>query len=217
MNQTADAPRTEIVLYQTEDGQTRIHVRTTGETVWLTVEQMAELFQRDRTTILRHVANVFAEGEVEREATCADFAQVQTEGSRTVTRKIPSYNLDVIISVGYRVKSLRGTQFRRWALSVLREYLVNGFAMNDELLKQAGGGTYWRELLSRIRDIRRPRRCSTVRCSTCTPPVSTTTRARRRAWSSSPSSRTRCTTRRTATPRPRSSISAPTPPSRSWG
>ena len=147
-------PETEIILYQTDDGQTRIQVRTTGDTVWLSVEQMADLFQRDRTTILRHVANIFTEGELDREATCADFAQVQTEGARMVTRQIPYYNLDVIISVGYRVKSLRGTQFRRWALGVLREYLVKGFAMNDDLLKQAGGGTYWRELLSRIRDIR---------------------------------------------------------------
>jgi len=154
MNQPGDAPRTEIVLYQTDDGTTRIQVRTSGETVWLTVDQMAELFQRDRTTVLRHVANVFAEGELDRRATCADYAQVQSEGSRLVTRRVTYYNLDVIISVGYRVKSLRGTQFRRWALGVLKEYLVKGFALNDDLLKQAGGGTYWRELLSRIRDIR---------------------------------------------------------------
>ena len=149
-----EVPNTEFVLYQSDDGLAHIEVRTSGDTVWLTVEQMADLFQRDRTTILRHIGNVFAEGELEREATCADYAQVQTEGARAVTRQVTYYNLDVIISVGYRVKSLRGTQFRRWALDLLKEYLVKGFAMNDALLKQAGGGMYWRELLERIRDIR---------------------------------------------------------------
>ncbi len=147
-------PCTEIVLYQTEDGQTRIQVRTSEDTVWLSLDQMAELFQRDKSVISRHISNMFNEGELTRAGTVADFATVQTEGRRQVTRQVTYYNLDVIISVGYRVKSLRGTQFRRWALQVLKEYLIKGFAMNDVLLKQAGGGSYWRELLSRIRDIR---------------------------------------------------------------
>jgi hypothetical protein len=115
---------------------------------------MAELFQRDKSTISRHIKNVFADGELLEEATVANFATVQMEGSREITRNITHYNLDVIISVGYRVKSLRGTQFRIWANSVLREYLIKGFAMNDDLLKQAGGGSYFDELLERIRDIR---------------------------------------------------------------
>jgi len=147
-------PRTEIVLYQTDDGQTRIDVRTTEQTVWLSLDQMAELFQRDKSTISRHISNVFSERELDRQGTVADFATVQSEGTRQVTRQVTYYNLDVIISVGYRVKSVRGTQFRRWALQILREYLVKGFSMNDALLKQAGGGAYWRELLERIRDIR---------------------------------------------------------------
>jgi hypothetical protein len=148
------APDSEIVLYQAEDGATRIDVRMAGETVWLSLEQMASLFQRDKSTVSRHISNVFTEGELDRQGTVADFATVQTEGSRRVTREITHYNLDVIISVGYRVKSLRGTQFRRWALAILKEYLTKGFAMNDALLKEVGGGGYWRELLERIRDIR---------------------------------------------------------------
>jgi len=133
-------PETEIVLYQTDDGQTRIQVHTTADTVWLSLDQMVQLFQRDKSVISRHISNVFSEGELTRLGTVADFATVQMEGVRQVERQVTYYNLDVIISVGYRVKSLRGTQFRRWALGVLREYLVKGFAMNDELLKQAGSG-----------------------------------------------------------------------------
>jgi len=151
---TRDLPQSEIVVYQADDGQTRIDVRMVDETVWLSLDQMAELFQRDKSTISRHIANVFIEGELERRGTVADFATVQAEGNRRVTRQVTYYNLDVIISVGYRVKSLRGTQFRRWALGVLKDYLTKGFAMNDPLLKQVGGGAYWRELLERIRDIR---------------------------------------------------------------
>ena len=125
-----------------------------NETVWLSLEQMSELFQRDKSTISRHIKNVFADGELLEESTVANFATVQMECNREITRNITHYNLDVIISVGYRVKSLRGTQFRIWANSVLREYLIKGFAMNDDLLKQAGGGSYFDELLERIRDIR---------------------------------------------------------------
>jgi hypothetical protein len=124
------------------------------ETVWLSLDQMADLFQRDKSTISRHIKNIFGEGELNLSATVANFATVQNEGNRQVERLIEYFNLDVIISVGYRVKSLRGTQFRIWASQVLKEYLVKGFAMNDDLLKAAGGGTYWKELLARIRDIR---------------------------------------------------------------
>ena len=145
---------TELIIYQTEDGRTKIDVHMENETVWLSLEQMSELFQRDKSTISRHIKNVFADGELLEEATVANFATVQMEGNREITRNITYYNLDVIISVGYRVKSLRGTQFRIWANSVLREYLIKGFAMNDDLLKQAGGGSYFDELLERIRDIR---------------------------------------------------------------
>ena len=142
----------EIILF--ENQKVKLEVNVKDETVWLSLEQMSELFQRDKSTISRHIKNVFADGELLEEATVANFATVQMEGNREITRNITHYNLDVIISVGYRVKSLRGTQFRIWANSVLREYLIKGFAMNDDLLKQAGGGSYFDELLERIRDIR---------------------------------------------------------------
>jgi hypothetical protein len=138
----------EIILYQTDDGETRIDVRLENETVWLTQAQMVELFQRDQSVISRHIKNAISEGEVDPKS------NMQILHIANSDKPITFYNLDVIISVGYRVKSLRGTQFRRWATSVLREYLVKGFTMNDELLKKAGGGNYWRELLERIRDIR---------------------------------------------------------------
>ena len=144
----------EIVIYQTEDGLTKINVNLQDETVWLTLEQMAELFQRDKSTISRHIKNVFEEGELTRESTVANFATVQNEGGRQVERAIDYYNLDVIISVGYRVKSQRGVQFRIWASGILREYIKKGFAMDDERLKELGGGGYFKELLERIRDIR---------------------------------------------------------------
>ena len=144
----------EIVFYQTEDGQTKLSVNLQDETVWLTQDQMAELFQRDKSTISRHIKNVFEEKELDINRTVANFATVQTEGSREVERTIEYYNLDVIISVGYRVKSQRGTQFRIWANNVLKEYIKKGFAMDDERLKGNGGGNYWKELLDRIRDIR---------------------------------------------------------------
>ena len=130
---------TELIIYQTEDGTTKIDVHMENETVWLSLDQMAELFQRDKSTISKHIKNIFNEGELERGAVVANFATTATDGK---TYHVDYYNLDVIISVGYRVKSLRGTQFRIWANSVLREYLIKGFAMNDDLLKQAGGGSY---------------------------------------------------------------------------
>lgn len=145
---------TELLIYQTEDGRTRIQVRLENETVWLTQKLMAELFQKDVRTINEHIRNIYEEGELEPEATIRKFRIVQTEGSRQVSRKVDFYNLDVIISVGYRVKSHRGTQFRQWATQRLREYIVKGFTLDDERLKEAGGGNYFDELLSRIRDIR---------------------------------------------------------------
>lgn len=143
-----------MLLYQTPDGVSQIEVHLQGETVWLNLDQMAELFQRNKSTISRHIKNVFDEGELKPESTVAFFATVQNEGNREVERNIAFYNLDVIISVGYRVHSYRGVQFRMWATNVLKEYLVKGFAMNDDLLKRAGGGNYFDELLARIRDIR---------------------------------------------------------------
>ena len=144
----------QILLYQTPDGESRIEVRLQGETVWLSQEQMAELFQRNKSTISRHINNAFEEGELTPEATVAFFATVQKEGNRQVERDIAFYNLDMIISVGYRVHSYRGVQFRMWATKVLKEYIVKGFVLNDDLLKRAGGGNYFDELLARIRDIR---------------------------------------------------------------
>ena len=144
----------EIIIYQAEDGLAKIDVRVADETVWLTLDQLAALFGRDKSTISRHIKNVFDEGELVREATVAKFATVQTEGEREVTRDLKYYNLDVIISVGYRVKSLIATQFRRWATDRLKEYMIKGFTMDDERLKGNGGGSYWKELLDRIRDIR---------------------------------------------------------------
>ena len=125
-----------IVIYRTADGQTTVDVRMDGDTVWLSQAQMAELFQTDRTSILRHIKNIYKTGELEENPTCAFFAQVRTEGKRTVTRQIPYYNLDMIISVGYRVNSLRGTQFRIWANKVLKDYLVKGYAVNKTLTEQ---------------------------------------------------------------------------------
>ena len=141
----------EIIIYQTDDGLTKIETKFEQDTVWLSLDQMAELFQRDKSTVSRHIKNVFEEGELERNSVVANFATTATDGK---TYQVDYYNLDVIISVGYRVKSLRGTQFRRWATERLKEYMIKGFAMDDERLKGNGGGNYWKELLDRIRDIR---------------------------------------------------------------
>ncbi len=141
----------EIIMYQTDDGLTKIETTFDGDTVWLSIDQMAELFQRDKSTISRHIKNIFYEGELIRNSVVANFATTATDGK---TYQVDYYNLDVIISVGYRVKSLRGTQFRIWASNVLKEYMKKGFAMNDDLLKNSGGGIYFDELLERIRDIR---------------------------------------------------------------
>ncbi len=144
----------QIILFQTQSGETKIEVRLSNETVWLTADQMAELFQRNKSTISRHIRNVFDSGELEQTRTVAFFATVQNEGDRKVERSLAYYNLDMIISVGYRVNSHRGVQFRQWATQVLKEYMVKGFVLNDELLKNAGKGNYFDELLARIRDIR---------------------------------------------------------------
>ena len=137
-----------IIMYQTEDGLTKIDVTLENETVWLSQDQMAELFQRERSVITKHIRNIFEEGELD-EKSNMHFLHIANSD-----KPVKFYNLDVIISVGYRVKSLRGTQFRIWANRILKEYLIKGFAMNDELLKAAGGGDYFKELLERIRDIR---------------------------------------------------------------
>ena len=144
----------QFLLYQTPDGESKIEVKLQDDTVWLSLDQMAELFQRNKSTISRHIKNVLEEGELLADSTIANFATVQNEGNRHVERQITYYNLDMIISVGYRVHSYRGVQFRIWATKVLKDYIVKGFALNDDLLKRAGGGNYFDELLSRIRDIR---------------------------------------------------------------
>lgn len=138
-----------ILIYQTEDGQTKIQTRLESETVWLNIDQMAELFQKSRSTINEHILNIYKEAELEK-----DESMRKIGNSDFSTKPTNFYNLDVIISVGYRVKSLQGTKFRQWATARLKEYIIKGFAMNDELLKQAGGGNYFEELLERIRDIR---------------------------------------------------------------
>ena len=140
-----------IIMYTTEDGLTKIETTFDGDTVWLSIDQMAELFQRDRSVIGKHVRNIFKEGELQKESVWAKFAYTAADGK---VYDVDYYNLDVIISVGYRVKSLRGTQFRIWASSVLKEYMKKGFALDDDRLKRLGGGNYFEELLARIRDIR---------------------------------------------------------------
>lgn len=149
-------PSGEILIYQPEDGRTRIHVRLEGESVWLTQGQMVELFQSSKQNISLHIRNIYEEGELDEGATVKEYLTVQTEGAREVQRAIKHYNLDVIIAVGYRVRSHRGTQFRRWATERLREYLVKGFTIDDERLKSTRnlGADYFDELLERIRDIR---------------------------------------------------------------
>lgn len=153
-NRTSAGSKGEIVIYQTEDGRVGLNVMFEDETVWLTQQQMAELFQTSRTNVVEHIRHIYEEGELDEVSTCRNFRQVRTEGNRQVAREIPYYNLDMIISLGYRVKSIVATQFRRWATARLKEYMIKGFAMDDERLKNLGGGNYWRELLDRIRDIR---------------------------------------------------------------
>lgn len=144
----------QIVIYQTEDGLTKIEVRLENDSVWLSQQQMADLYQTSRTNVVEHIKHIYEEQELDIDSTCRNFRQVRQEGNRQVEREIPFYNLDMIISLGYRVKSRIATNFRRWATERLKEYMIKGFTMDDERLKQVGGGGYWKELLDRIRDIR---------------------------------------------------------------
>lgn len=144
----------EFLIYQSEDGLTNIEVKIQDETVWLTQQQMADLFQTSRTNIVEHIKHIYEERELDENSTCRKFRQVRKEGNREVLRELQYYNLDMIISLGYRVKSKIATNFRRWATERLKEYMIKGFTMDDERLKKLGGGNYWKELLDRIRDIR---------------------------------------------------------------
>ena len=149
MNRPDDSPKNSILIYTTEDGLTKIDTTFDGDTVWLSIDQMAELFQRDKSTISRHIKNIFAEGELERDSVAAKFATTAADGK---TYQVEFYNLDVIISVGYRVKSKRGTQFRIWATGILKEYMRKGFALDDERLKYLGGGKGKREETDLLKD-----------------------------------------------------------------
>lgn len=149
-----DRNNSEILIYQSENGVTKIDVTFKDETVWLSQQQMAELFQTSRTNVVEHIKHIYEEGELDEKSTCRKFRQVRKEGNRDVSRELPFYNLDMIISLGYRVKSKIATNFRRWATERLKEYMIKGFTMDDEQLKNLGGGNYWKELLDRIRDIR---------------------------------------------------------------
>ena len=144
----------EILIYQTDDGQTNIEVKIEDDTVWLTQQQMSELFQTSRTNVVEHIKHIYEERELDEISTCRNFRQVRKEGNREVTRQILHYNLDMIISLGYRIKSVIATRFRQWATKRLKEYMIKGFTIDDERLKGNGGGNYWKELLDRIRDIR---------------------------------------------------------------
>lgn len=144
----------QIIIYQSEDGETRIDVKFTGDTVWLSQQQMAELFQTSRSNVVEHLQHIYDDNELDEISTCRKFRQVRMEGTRQVSREIPFYNLDMIISLGYRIRSVIATRFRRWATERLKEYIIKGFTMDDERLKGHGGGAYWHELLDRIRDIR---------------------------------------------------------------
>lgn len=148
---TSEENQGDIVIYQTEDGETKIDVRFADETVWLSLDQLSVLFERNKSTISRHLKNIFEEGELERDSVVAKIATTAADGK---TYRVDYYNLDAIISLGYRVQSRIATQFRRWATERLKEYMIKGFTMDDERLKNLGGGNYWKELLDRIRDIR---------------------------------------------------------------
>jgi len=151
MNKKAKTEKSEIILYNTEDGKTKIDVRLENDTVWLSLNELVQLFDRDKSVVSRHIRNIFTSGEIDENSVVANFATTAADGKNY---EVTYYNLDVIISVGYRVKSQRGIQFRMWATERLREYLIKGFTMNDDLLKKSGGGKYFEELLERIRDIR---------------------------------------------------------------
>lgn len=154
-NEIIENSKTELIIYESKDGSVKLDVNLENETVWLSLEQMAKLFGRDKSVISRHIKNLFEEGELEKNnSTIANFATVQKEGTREVERNIDYYNLDVVISVGYRVKSLEGVRFRKWATARIKEYIIKGYTMDDERLKNLGSGKYFYELLNRIKDIR---------------------------------------------------------------
>lgn len=143
-----------ILIYTGQDGLTKIDVKLEEDTLWLTQAQMCELYQTSRTNVVEHIKHIYEEGELQEEATCRDFRQVRQEGNRMVNRTVPYYNLDMIIALGYRVRSITATRFRQWATLRLKEYITKGFTLDDYRLKNLGGGGYWKELLERIRDIR---------------------------------------------------------------
>ena len=147
-------PENKVIIYTANDGKTKIDVKLEEETLWLTQAQMCDLYQTSKSNVSEHIKHIFEEGELAKEATVRKFRTVQTEGSRNVEREVEHYNLDMIIALGYRVRSLIATRFRQWATERLREYIVKGFTLDDERLKKLGGGSYWKELLERIRDIR---------------------------------------------------------------
>ena len=153
-NEVIEKNNSELVIYESKEGDIKLDVNLENETVWLSLEQMSKLFGRDKSVISRHIKHVFDEGELDKTSTVANFATVQSEGSRSVERNIDYYNLDVVISVGYRVKSLEGVRFRKWATERIKEYIIKGYTMDDERLKNLGGGKYFYELLNRIKDIR---------------------------------------------------------------
>ena len=144
----------QIIIYRSDNGTVQVDVLIEEDTVWLTQQQMAELFQTSRSNIVEHIGNIYEEGELDEKSTCREFRQVRLEGKREIKRRLPFYNLDMIISLGYRVKSVTATKFRQWASRILKEYMVKGFVLDDDRLKGNGGGSYWKELLDRIRDIR---------------------------------------------------------------
>ena len=146
--------KSNIIIYQSEDGQTHIEVQMDKDTVWLSQQQMADLYQTSRTNVVEHIKHIYEDGELVEESTCRKIRQVRQEGARMVEREIPHYNLDMIISLGYRIKSVIATRFRQWSTKRLKEYMIKGFTIDDERLKGNGGGNYWKELLDRIRDIR---------------------------------------------------------------
>ena len=146
--------RNKILIYTGQDGLTKIDVKLEEDTLWLTQAQMCELYQTSRTNVVEHIKHIYEEGELQEEATCRNFRQVRQEGNRMVNRTVPYYNLDMIIALGYRVRSITATRFRQWATLRLKEYITKGFTLDDDRLKKLGGGGYWKELLERIRDIR---------------------------------------------------------------
>jgi len=205
--------KSDLILYQTEDGKTKIEVRLEDETVWLTQQLMADLFQTTKQNIGQHLKNIFEEGELVHDSVVKNFFTTAGDGKSYSTN---FYNLDVIISVGYRIKSHVATRFRIWATQRLREYIVKGFTIDDDRLKQAGGGFYFDELLARTGTFAPRRRSSGARCWTFMPPASTIPLIPRLPSSSSPSSRIRCTGRRTGTRPPRSSMTGRMRPNQTW-